>query len=622
VLNKGVAVERLEKPWFADYEVLGMPQTLEPYPSIPTHTFLDRAAENDKKMGYVQMGCTMLYPEARDKADRLANALAAMGVAKGDRVATLLPTSIQFVLADHAISKAGAVHVPCSFLEPPDHLEHKFSESGPKVVFTLYEHLDMVDGLREKTGLEKVIVSRLEDFSHEPPAERPQLDEGMYWLTDLLESHPPLPPRIEFRPESDVETLLFTGGTTGLPKGCMLSHYNQVSVVTQNGWLSIVIQILKGNIAVLIGTPFFHGYGHCILHTMTSLGMMQLLLPDARDTGSMVEMIKEHHPVMAIGVPTQFMNLLDEEIKDLGIIGLSGSAALPPETQERFEQRGAGAIMEGYGLSEMSPTTHSNASALIRLFGGRKMVAFTSRLLRLPGQIDVMSRLIGCLGYKRMGRFLSLMLPRLSRLTAKRPKLKSAEKRATIGIPLPDIDVKITDVDTGEEITMQEMVKENRVGEMLLKGPQRMLGYWPEKGTGFDEEGYIHTGDVVRIDERGYFYIVDRAKDMIVVSGFKVYSREVDDVLYEHDAVAMAATIGLPDPERQGSERVKVFIQAKPGYSDKITEEEIIAYLRRKVPRYAVPREVAFIEEMPLTGVQKVNKKYLREMEMRKMDGD
>jgi acyl-CoA synthetase (AMP-forming)/AMP-acid ligase II len=613
-------VEHFEKPWFADYKVLGIPQTLKPYPLIPTHTFLDRAAERNEKMGYVQMGYTMLYPEARDKADRLANALAAMGVAKGDRVATLLPTSIQFVLADHAVSKAGAVHVPCSYLEPSDHLEHKFAESDPKVVFTLYEYLDVVGELKKKVKVERIIVSRLDDFSDAPPADRPVLDDGMNWLSDLMEKYPPSLPRIELRPESDVETLLFTGGTTGLPRGCMLSHYNLVSVVTQNGWLSIVIQILKGNIAVLIGTPFFHGYGHCILHTMTHLGMMQLLLPDARDTRSMVEMIKEHHPVMAIGVPTQFMNLLDEEVKDMGIIGLSGSAALPPETQERFEQMGAGALMEGYGLSEMSPTTHSNASALIRLFGGRKVVAFTSWFLRLPGQIRLMSMLMGYLGYRGVGKLLSLLMPKLSRLTAKRPKLKSAEKRATIGIPLPDIDVKVIGVDTGREIPMREMIHDGKVGEMLLRGPQRMLGYWPEEGTGYDEEGYIHTGDVVKIDKKGYFYIVDRAKDMIIVSGFKVYSREVDDVLYEHAAVAMAATIGVPDPERQGSERVKVFIQVKPEHKVKVTEKEIIAYLQRKVPKYAVPREVVFIDEMPLTGVQKVNKKYLREMELGEMD--
>lgn len=178
------------------------------------------------------------------------------------------------------------------------------------------------------------------------------------------------------------------------------------------------------------------------------------------------------------------------------------------------------------------------------------------------------------------------------------------------------------DVDTGKELSWEEMINEGKVGEMLLKGPQRMIGYWPEEGKGFDEEGYIHTGDVVKVDERGYFYIVDRTKDMIIVSGYKVYSRELDDMLYDHPAVAMAATIGVPDPDRPGSERVKVFIQPKPDYKDKVSEQEIISYLQQKVAKYAVPKQVIFLDEMPLTEVQKVNKKYLRERELQEMPSE
>ncbi len=613
-------MQEYAKPWFEEYKVHGIPQSLKPYPLKPTHALLDEAAAKNKKMGFVQMGYTMLYPEAKDKADRLANALAAMGVVKRDRIATLLPTSIQFALADNAISKAGAMHVPSSFLEPPDHLEHKFGESGPKVVFVLDEYMHVVEELRKKVEIEHVIVTKLADFSANRPPELPALEDGMYWLTDLLETYPAQAPRIDFSPEKDIETLLFTGGTTGLPKGCMLSHSNMVANATQNGYaLGIISQILKGNIAMLLGTPFFHSYGHCILHTMTGMGMMQLLVPDARDTRSMVEMIKEHHPIMAIGVPTQFMKMLDEELKGVGIIGLSGSAALPPETQEQFEQKGAGALMEGYGLSEMSPVTHLNASAMIRLFGGRKVVATNSKILGLPGQITLLSKLLGLLGYKNVGNVFSKALPKLSRFSGKRPSMKKEEKRATIGVPMPDTDIKVLDVDTQAEISLDEMVREGRVGEMLLNGPQRMLGYWPDEGKGFDDEGFIHTGDVVKVDDKGYFYIVDRTKDMIIVSGYKVYSREVDDILYDHPAVALAATIGVPDPERPGSERVKVFIQLKPDFMDKISEQDIITYLQQKVAKYAVPKNVMFLEEMPLTEVQKVNKKYLRELELQEL---
>ncbi len=613
-------MEQSEKPWFAEFKVLGIPQSLEPYPLIPTHALLDQAAEKHKKMGFVQLGYEMNYPKAKENAERLANALSEMGVMKGDRVATLLPTSIQFVLADTAISKAGAVHVPSSFLEPPENMEHKFKESAPKVLFAMDEYLDVVEALKKKVRIEHVIVSRIEDFSDKPPEHKPALSEGMYWLTDLLDKYPPQAPQVEFRPECDVETLLFTGGTTGLPKGCMLTHYNIVSNALMNSHvLGISSQVLAGNISVLLGLPFFHSYGHCLMHTMVYLQNKILLVPDARDTKSMVSMIKEHHPVLHIGVPTQFMKMAEEELEGVGILAISGSAALPPETQEKFEKTGAGALMEGYGLSELSPVTHMNASAMVRLFGGRSQVALSSKLLGLPGVVPATRSMLGLLGYKNVGKTFGKAIPFLSKFSGKRPKLRGEEKRATIGIPAPDTEVKVMDVDTGKELSWEEMINEGKVGEMLLKGPQRMIGYWPEEGKGFDEEGYIHTGDVVKVDERGYFYIVDRTKDMIIVSGYKVYSRELDDMLYDHPAVAMAATIGVPDPDRPGSERVKVFIQPKPDYKDKVSEQEIISYLQQKVAKYAVPKQVIFLDEMPLTEVQKVNKKYLRERELQEM---
>jgi long-chain acyl-CoA synthetase len=169
------------------------------------------------------------------------------------------------------------------------------------------------------------------------------------------------------------------------------------------------------------------------------------------------------------------------------------------------------------------------------------------------------------------------------------------------------------------ELSLNEIITEGKAGELLLRGPQRMLGYWPEVGTGFDKDGFIHTGDVVKVDEKGYFFIEDRIKDMIVVSGFKVYSREVDDILYNHPGVAMAATLGIPDPERPGSELVKVFVQPKPGFKEKLDAEEIVSYLRERVAKYAVPKLVEFIDEMPLTEVFKINKKLLREAESRKV---
>ncbi len=609
-------MKKYEKPWFADYEVLGIPQTLKPFPLKPTHALLDEAAANHPKMGYVQLGYTMLYPQAKENAERLANALHELGVNKGDRVVTLLPTSIQYVLADHGISKAGGVQVPCSFLEPPEYLEHKFSESTPQVIISMEEYQEGLDELRRKAGIQHVILTKLEDFSLQK-VEHPPLPEGFYWLTDILESHPPQAPTLQFDVERDIETLLFTGGTTGLPKGVMLTHFNVVANPIQTGWMmGIMNRILQGNIAVILAMPFFHAMGHMVMHTMTEWGLMQLLVPDARDAHSMAKLLKEHYPVLAVGVPTQFMKMLDEEVRGAGIIGISGSAAIPSEMQERFEEKVGGQLMEAYGLSEMTTCSHFNSSVIIRLFGGRKAVSMSSKLFALPGVIRLSRKLLRLLGYKRVGKLFGLLFKTLSRFSAKHAGMRESEKRATVGMPAPDTQVKIADIDTGAEIPIDEMIRDGREGELCVNGPQRMYGYWPEPGKGFDEDGFIHTGDVVRIDEKGYFSIVDRTKDMIIVSGFKVYSREVDDILYAHPAVALAATVGLPDPERPGSERVRVFIEPNPEFRGKVTEQEIIDYLSERIAKYAIPRQVTFLDEMPLTEVQKVNKKYLRELQL------
>ncbi|MBC7229473.1 MAG: AMP-binding protein [Actinobacteria bacterium] len=606
----------MDYPWFKEYRLFGVPETLEPYPDEPTHFFLDQAAVTCPRLGCVQLGLEMSYAEVKEHADRLASALAAMGVEKGDRVATLLPTSIQFVVADAGISKAGAVHVPCSFLEPPDTLAHKFGESSPKALICLYEHLAMAEDLREHMGAPNLIITELEDYSSSPP--RHGGVAGAYWLTEVIEQARPLPPAIAFEPARDLETLLFTGGTTGLPKGCMLTHRNIVANALQNiAIFGPVTRILEGNVSAILGLPFFHSYGHCIMHTMIGgLRANMLIVPDPRDTKAMVAMVKKYHPVLQFGVPTQFMKLLSEDLKGTHIIGISGSAALPPNVQEEFEKTSGGFVSEGYGLSELSPVTHFNVSTNIRIMGGRERVPLMNKLLFNRFNVAFMRAQARLLGPARYGHLFSTIIGLMTRFAGGGKKARQVEKRATIGIPLPDTVVKVVEVDSGAPLSFEELYRDGKVGEMLLQGPQRMLGYWPEPGRGLDEEGFVHTGDVVKMDENGYFSIVDRTKDMAIVSGYKVYTREVDDILYEHPATAMAATIGVPDPEREGSERIKVFVQLKEEYKGKVSEEDYLEYLRGKVAKYAVPRSVVFLDEMPLTEVFKVNKKYLREMEI------
>ncbi len=598
-------------PWLSEYKVFGIPQSCEPYPDEPVYDILEKAAKKFKNNGIIQLNYKMNYPQVKDHVDRLATALAKLGLEKGDRVATILPTSIQFVIADYAISRAGLVHIPSSSLEPLLTLEHKFNMGGPKAVIC-DSTVEVAREAAKNTGVEHVILTKLEDYSNNPPVH--EKAPGAMWMSDLIADNDPNPPAIEFDVTQDLETLLFTGGTTGLPKGCMLTHRNIYSNSIQGSTaLGRAAKLLEGAITVLLGLPLFHSYGHIVMHTMTYQGANQILIPDARDTDNMVEMIKQYNPVIQVGVPTQFMKISGDALKGRGILGMSGSAPLPPSTQKSFEEKSGGGIMEGYGLSEMGPVTHLNTSFLLRIMGGRTPVRINNALLGVPGVIPVLNWFLRLLGPVVVGRIAGKGLAFIVKSTAnKNAEGKGNEKRGTAGIPASDTQIKLLDVNTEEPLTVEDM-KAGKRGELCLKGPQRMLGYWPDPGTGLDDEGYVRTSDVVEVDENGYFYIVDRTKDMIIVSGYKVYSREVDDLLYSHPDIAMAATIGIPDPKIEGSERVAVYVQPKPGSDGSLTEESVIQFLRERVAKYAVPKVVKIVDEMPLTEVQKMNKKVLRE---------
>lgn len=606
-------------PWTGEYRVFGIPNSFKPYPDKPVFDILDTVAKKFKRNGLIQNNYKLTYPKVRDHAIRLASAFYKFGFKKGDRIVTLLPTSIQFVVVDYAISKAGLVHVPCSSLEPETALLHKIDESKPKMIICLDAQINLAHNLAVKSDVKHILLTNIDDYSDAPPQKKGDLGHpNWYWLTSLIENTPPQPPEYNFNVEEDLETLLFTGGTTGLPKGCMLTHRNIYANAIQNLWVMGQTGIaMRGALSVLLGLPFFHSFGHIIMHSMMLHGWNLLLVTDPRDTDTMVRMIKKYRPLLQIGVPTQFMKFSAEELKGTGMLNISGSAPLPSNTQKEYEKKSGGGIMEGYGLSEMSPTTHLNSTFLLRLLGGRVPVSISNFLLRIPGVKFVVNRIVRMAGPKLMGYSITRAFILLGKLTSpkenKKKKKSSHEKRGTIGVPFPDTEIKIIDAESGKELTFQDM-KNGKVGEMLLKGPQRMLGYWPNPGDGIDEDGYIHTSDVIKIDERGYFYIVDRTKDMVNVSGYKVYSREIDDILFDHEAVEMAGTIGIPDPNREGSERVVVYIQPKAQFKNKLREEDIISYLKERVAKYAIPRKVIFVDELPLTEVQKVNKKYLRKL--------
>ncbi len=600
-------------PWKREYSIFGIPETFEPYSDEPVHSMLYNAAEKYPDMGLICNGYSLSYPDVKNQSQRLAQALLSLGLVKGDRVATMLPTSIQFVVADYAISIAGLVHVPVSFLDSAEMLSDKISTSGPGVLICITGNIGTAIKAVSNNENTCIIVTDMNDYSDAPQTDI-SVPVNCLLMRDLIKNTEPLSVPAAFDVTLDVETLLFTGGTTGVAKGCLLTHRNVYANALQNSYaVGQLEQSAKGSLSVLMGIPFFHSYGHVLMHSMTLLGFNQILIPDPRDSASMIDAIKKYRPVVHVGVPTQFMKIAGEKLgKGFNMLALSGSAALPPNLVREYEEQCGGNIMEGYGLSEMTAVTHLNTTVLTRLLGGRNAYHIMNIILGRPVVNRTVNRIFRSLGSIKLGKVMNVINIIIRGSFGSSKLRRSTEKHGSIGIPHPDTLVCLRDIDTDSIISWDEALN-GRTGELCLSGPQRMLGYWPEPGSGLDRYGYIRTGDIVRIDEKGYFYIVDRVKDMINVSGYKVYSREIDDILITHPAIDNAAAVGIPDPQREGSERVVVYIQLKPEFEESMTADEIREYLASKVARYAVPRGVKIVKDLPLTGIQKVDKKLLRQ---------
>ncbi len=602
-------------PWLKEYRVFGIPENLEPYPAGPVHHILETAAVKYPDMGLICNGGFIAYPRVFDHSARLGAALLALGLKKGDRVATMLPTSVPFVTADYALSMAGLVHMPVSFLDSAESLSHKYASGGPRALVCLDEYAEAAAETARSSGIAHIITAELDYYDASVPASRTlPAPAGTLSMRELIAETGPMEPESSIDAARDLETLLFTGGTTGIAKGCMLSHRNIYANAMQNSYaVGQIQQTVRGAASVVLGIPFFHSYGHVIMHSMTLLGFNQILIPDPRDLKGMAAAIREYRPVVQIGVPTQFMKLAGADLKEgMNMLAISGSAALPPSVQKEYEEKHGGSIMEGYGLSEMSSVTHLNTTVLVRLFGGRLMLRLLNTVLGIPAVGAALNRLARYAGSRRVGRFFRVLNVLVRKTFAGSGPLKAKEKRGSIGLPGPDTAIKVLDTETGRALPWRD-ISGGCTGELCLSGPQRMIGYWPEAGSGMDGEGFVHTGDIVRVDRSGYFYIVDRAKDMINVSGYKVYSREIDDLLQAHAGIERAAAIGIPDPAREGSERVVVYVQPRPGTKGPLSEEEVLEYLRTRVAKYALPKAVRIVRDIPLTEIQKVDKKKLRE---------
>lgn len=552
-----------DKPWLKSYKLgpFKLKKTIE-YPNKPLFAILDEAtAQFPGKDVYHYLGRRMKYHELKRQSDALANALANLGVKKGDRVIVFLPTCPQFIISDFAILKAGAVLVPCSPILKAPELKHQAQESGTETIICLNTHLKLINSIKAETQIKNIIITSLEDYS---PSESQEIKDitGTYPLRKLILDHEPEAPNVDIDPKEDLAILAFTGGSTGVPKGVMLTHFQRLTNILQGlPWMMSPIPTYRGSASSMLAIPIFHAMGHYLMQSSIYWGLRIFLIPDPRDTESIVRVMNEYRPFLLFMVPTQLLKLAQPEIKirRMPVMVMSGAAPLPAEVARKLEEKIKMPISEGYGLTETGPVTHINISV-----------------------------------FSKVTRFAS-------------------STRPGVGLPVPDTEVKLVDPVTGEEVPFGE------VGEIWVKGPQLMKGYWPDAGSGLEDGGWLKTGDLGKMDDDGYFHVVDRIKDMINVSGMKVYSIEVDGVLFRHPAVEGAVTIGIPDPERPGSERIKAFIRLRENSKGKVSEQGIIDYCKENLAAYAVPKTIEFRDDLPLTVTEKIFKRALREEEIEKM---
>jgi long-chain acyl-CoA synthetase len=551
VQEKGMVAAYAARPWLNHYDY--WVRSHMNYPRRPLHEILRiTAVEVPDRPATAFLGAHLTFGQIKEQTDKFATALARLGIRQQDRVGIMLPNCPQYLVATFAVLRLGATVVNINPLYTPREILVVAQDSGMRNLLTLDALAPAVLAVREQTKIENTIITSLAEYS--AAARPPAAIKGTLRFADLLRKiDEPELPRVEINPDEDVAVLQYTGGTTGVPKGAMLTHYNIfANVIQTESWAHGSLR--RGEDTYLLVIPFFHIYGFTVgMMEGVWRGVQQVLIPKY-DVEALLTAIRDYRPTYFPAVPTIYISLLNHpKAKEYGIdkvrIFNSGSAPLPVEVIEQFERITGGTLNEGYGLSEASPVTHSTPS-LAR---------------RKPG---------------------------------------------SIGLPLPDTEMKIVDLETGtREVTVGEE------GELCIAGPQVMKGYWnrPDEtaiALRTDAEGrmWLYTGDVARMDEEGYTYIVQRKKDMIIVSGFNVYPSEVEGVLYTHPAVIEAAVIGVPDAYR--GEAVKACVVLKSGAT--ATSEELKEHCEGGLAEFKVPREIEIRESLPKTAVGKVLHRVLR----------
>ncbi len=536
-----------DRPWLKHYDE-GVPHSLA-YPEITLPEMLRETARKfPNATATIFEGTRMTYAELQTQVEAFAAGLAGLGVAPGDRVAILLPNSPQTVIAFYAVLSIGGIAVMTNPMYVERELEHQWRDAGVRTVVALDRLWPRIQLVKDRVGLTSVVLAGLKDF--EKPTEIGR-GEGALFFRELAAQGAGYKARntehgTRIKP-NDVACLQYTGGTTGVAKGAALTHCNLVVNVTQ-ACEFIFHKARDGEERYLAVMPFFHAYGLTAVMNVSIRKAAAMIILPRFEMDAVMAAIREHRPTIFAGVPTMYVALNARATADeLASIRacFSGAAPLPREVMEAFEKRTGAKIAEGFGMTESSPVTHVNP-----MYGLRKA--------------------------------------------------------GSVGLPLPDTEARIVDAETGTRT-----LTPGEVGELVIRGPQVMRGYWnlPDETANTLRDGWLHTGDLARMDEDGYFYILDRKKDMILSGGYNVYPREIDEALFAHPKVREAVAVGIADAYR--GETIKAYVVLKDG--ETATPEEIIDYCRANLAAYKVPAAVEFRATLPKTMIGKTLRRVLRD---------
>ncbi len=572
-----------DRPWLKKYDA-EVPKSLEPYPDITVHSFLEEAAkQNPDSVALIssahvpvigRIASTLTYAELDRLSGSLAAALIDMGLKTGDRVALIMPNIAAFIISYYAVLKAGGVVAATNPTYPAEKMQYQINDCGAEIIITMSLYYNMVKEIQPKTKAKTVIVTNVKEYlpavarilftlaKEKKDGHRVEnLQPGDHWFQDVLARYAGKRANRQVK-SSDLALFQYTGGTTGVSKAAMSTHRALIANTLQmRAWLSG--SGVPGNQEIFLGAiPMFHAFGMvAVLNFAISIGAKIVLVPNARDIPDVLDNINMFKPTLFMGVPALYNAINNHPLVKEGKVDLrsiracvSGSAPLPPAVKQEFERLSGGKLLEGFGMSEAPTASHCNP-------------------------------------------------------------MKGENRTGSIGLPLPDMDCRIVSLDDG--VTQ---VPVGEVGELIMTGPQLMVGYhgMPTETANVlrehDGKVWLYTGDIARMDEDGYFYIVDRKKDMALIGGFNVYPNAVEKVLTDHPAVLEAGVAAIPHPEKAGQEALKAWIVLQPGTT--VTEQELVAHCEKFLARYEVPTRFEFIKELPKTAVGKTLRRELVQMEL------